>query len=185
MMRLHLMLIASLLLAHTLPAWAQKRAPGLWEQSITIKSGDGPAENPMAKVQEMLAKMPPKQRQAMEQQMAQSGSSLPTQGNAVRVCVTPEMAARSDMPQHEGNCTQDSVQRSGNTVRFKFTCTGARPSTGEGEMTFASDKAYTGKTTVNRSGGGKAERMEMQHTGKWLAADCGDVKPRISPSPRP
>ena len=27
-MRLHLMLLAGLLLAHTLPAWAQKRAPG-------------------------------------------------------------------------------------------------------------------------------------------------------------
>ena len=42
-MRLHLLLLAALLLALTLPAAAQKRAPGLWEQSITIKSGDGPA----------------------------------------------------------------------------------------------------------------------------------------------
>ena len=178
-MRLLLLLLAALLLAHTLPAAAQKRAPGLWEQSITIKSGDGPAENPMAKVQEMLAKMPPEQRKAMEQQMAQRGSSPPAKGNAVRVCVTPAMAANIDMPQHEGDCTQDSVQRSGNTVRFKFTCTGARPRTGEGEMIFTSDKAYTGKTIVN--GSGKAERLEMQHVGKWMAADCGDVKPRIRP----
>ena len=104
---------------------------------------------------------------------------LPAKGNAARVCVTPEMAERSDMPQHEGNCTPDSVQRSGNTVRFQFTCTGARPSTGEGEMTFAGDKAYTGKTIVNRSG--SAERTEVQHSGKWLSADFGDVKPRVRP----
>ena len=37
------------------------------------------------------------------------------------------MAARAELPsQTEGDCTMTVVSRSGNTVRFKYTCTGPR-----------------------------------------------------------
>ena len=49
-------------------------------------------------------------------------------------------------------------------------------------MTFISDKVYTGKSTVTMQANGKTQQMTMQMAGKWLAADCGDVKPRPVPA---
>ena len=53
---------------------------------------------------------------------------------------------------------------------------------GEGEMTFAGDKAYTGRSTMTSQVNGKPERMNMEMAGKWLAADCGNIKPRPKPA---
>jgi hypothetical protein len=57
------------------------------------------------------------------------------------------------------------------------TCGGQPPTSGEGEVTFSSPTAYTSKSIVNTSVEGKPERMTMDQSGKWLAADCGAVKP--------
>ena len=171
-------LLGALLVAG-LPALAQSTKPGLWE--ITSKMG-GSAEmdKAMAQMQQQMASMPPAQRKQMEDMMAKQGVSVGATGKAItaRVCITPEMASRDEMPQHDGNCKQTSKERSGNTVRFKFACTGKEATSGEGEYTFISDKQHKGRTVVNSTAKGKPERMEMEHSGKWIAADCGDLKPR-------
>ena len=101
---------------------------------------------------------------------------------SIKVCVTPEEAAKPlEARMNAGNCTQKDIQRSGNTVKFKYECT-KPPSTGEGEMTVISDKAYRGKTLVTSQRSGKTSQMTMEMEGKWLAAECGEVKPR---TPRP
>ena len=43
-----------------------------------------------------------------------------------------------DMPQHDGNCKQEMLERTGTTIRYRFSCTGERPTTGEGEYTMTS-----------------------------------------------
>ena len=104
-------------------------------------------------------------------------------GSSVKVCVTKEEAAKPpEARMNAGNCTQKDMQRSGNTMKFKYECT-QPPSTGEGEMSFVSDKAYTGKTSVTSQVAGRPQQMNMEMQGKWLASDCGDVKPR-TPSPK-
>lgn len=161
-------------------AQAQKLAPGLWEHAVTMKSEGGQAEAAMAQMQQQLAAMPPEQRKQFEAMMASRGMAAGGKPNAVRVCVSPAMAAREEMPQgEEGRCKRESLQRSGSTVRFKFVCEGDPPTRGEGEFTFAGSKAYSGKTVVDRVVKGKPERMEMQIEGRFVAADCGDVKPRF------
>lgn len=101
---------------------------------------------------------------------------------SIKVCVSKEEAAKPlEARMNAGNCTQRDIQRSGNTVKFKYECT-KPPSTGEGEMTVVSDKAYRGKTLVTSQRNGKTSQMTMEMEGKWLAAECGDVKPR---TPRP
>lgn len=164
----------------TTPALAQKFTPGLWENSMVIKSGGAEMDASMAKMKEEMAKMPPEQRKMMEEMMAKQGVSVGTSGKAVTVkaCITPEMAARDDMPQNDSNCKQTSKERSGNTVRVKFVCTGKEATSGESEYTMLSDKQHKGRTIVNSTVNGKPQRMEMEHTGKWLGADCGDLKPR-------
>jgi len=164
-------------------AVAQTQAPGLWEHSFTMTSDDGKMDKAMAEMQKQMAAMPPEQRKQMEAAMASRGVKMGAGGTSVKVCVTKEEAAKPpEARMSSGNCTQKDIQRSGNTMKFKFECT-QPPSTGEGEMSFVGDKAYTGKTTVTSQVAGKPQQMNMQMQGKWLASDCGDVKPR-TPSPK-
>lgn len=176
--------VVTLAATWALPAAAQKLAPGLWEHSVTMKTDSGRMEAGMARMQQQLAAMPPEKRKQVEAMMAGQGMGMAAPGAGkpmvVKVCLTPEQAARDEMPQTEGQCKQVSQERSGKNVRFKFACTGERPTTGEGEYTLDSDKAHHGRTVISTLAQGKPERMEMEHRARWLAADCGAVKPRPS-----
>ena len=173
---------AMALVITALPAAAQTQAPGLWEHAFSMKSAGGEMEKAMAEMKKQLDAMPPDQRQQMEQMMASRGVKMGAQGSSVKFCLTKEQAARPAEPRVNENCTQQVEQRSGNTVKFKFECTKPEPSSGEGEMTFQGDKAYSGKTNMTTQVKGKPQQMSMEMTGKWLAADCGDVKPRAMPA---
>ena len=162
-------------------ALAQKITPGLWENSVTMKGGSSEMDSAMARMKDEMARMTPEQRKMMEDMMARQGVSVGGAGGkaiTAKVCITPEMAAREEMPQHDSNCRQTSKERSGNTLRYKFACSGETAATGEGEVTFIGDKQHKGRTVVNANVKGKPERMEMEHSGKWLAADCGALAPK-------
>ena len=148
-----------------------------------MKSDDGAIENAMAEMQKQMAAMTPEQRKQMEAAMAGRGVKMgPTGGGSVKVCVTPEEAAKPpEMRSNAGQCTQKNMQRSGNTIKFKYECT-QPPSAGEGEMTFVSDKAYSGKTVMSSLDANKPRQTTLEMQGKWLSADCGDVKPRPTPA---
>jgi hypothetical protein len=184
-MKLPTLAACAVLLLATLPAQAQKLAPGLWEHSMTMKSSDPRMAEGMARMQQQMAAMPPEKRKQMEAMMAaqglQMGAGTGAGGPAItaKFCLTPEQAARDEMPPpSDGDCKQTQVQRSGNTLRMNFTCSGKRQITGEGEYTLESAKAHRGRTVINAQEGGKSTRMEMEHSGRWLSADCGAVKPR-------
>ena len=165
-------------------ASAQTQAPGLWEHSFTIKSQNGEMEKAMADMHKQLASMPPEQRKAMEQMMAGRGAGVGPKGNTFKACVSKEEAARQTGPQlAEGNCTQQIVQRNAATMKVKWECTGREPSSGEGEVTFKSDKAYTGRSVVTSTVQGKPEKMTIEQAGQWVAADCGAIKPRAPARP--
>jgi hypothetical protein len=158
-------------------AQAQKMRPGLWEHSFTMKSQSGQMEKAMSEMQQQLASMPPDQRKMMEQMMAQQGRGMGAKGSSIQMCITKEQAERDEVPQQEGGCSQQVMQRTANTIKVKFSCTGNPPTSGESEVTFASPTAYTGKSVVNTTVEGKPERMTMDQSGKWLSADCGSIKP--------
>lgn len=163
------------------PAWAQSTKPGLWE--ITNKMG-GSAEmdKAMAQMQQQMASMPPAQRQQMQDMLAKQGMSMSMGAGAgggisVKVCITKEMAERNEMPQpQQGDCKSTASPRVGNTQKISFSCT-QPPSSGEGQITFTSNEAYTMKMVTTTSVKGKPEKMTLDGSGKWLSADCGAVKP--------
>ena len=163
------------------PAAAQTMKPGLWE--ITNKmggSGDADAKMPaaQAQMQQQMASMPPEQRKMMQDMMAKQGVNMAPGaggGMATRICVTREMAARNQPPaQGRGDCKQEQLQKSGNTTKFKFTCTNP-PSSGEGTVTLHNPESYSMHMKVQ--GGGQQGQMTMDAQGKWLSNDCGSVKP--------
>jgi hypothetical protein len=183
MLKPHRLLPVLLLLASA-SAFAQTIAPGLW--SMQNKMGGNPEmEKAMADMQKQLAAMPAAQRKQMEAMMGQSGLGVaPGGGFSMKVCITPEMAARSELPsQTEGSCTHTITSRSASSMKMSFVCT-QPPSSGEGTYVFSGDKAYSMKMVVNSTEGGKPQRMTMEGQGKWLSADCGAVKPIAVPSPK-
>lgn len=151
---------------------------GLWEHSFTMKSQSGEMEKTMSEMQQQLAGMPPEQRKMMEQMMASQGMSLGPNNQTVRICISKEKAAQGLVPQQDGNCSQEVIERRGNTVKMKFTCAGNPPSSGEGEITFSSPTAYTGKSIINTTVQGKPERMTVEQRGKWISYDCGNIRAR-------
>lgn len=162
-------------------AMAQTTRPGLWE--VTQKIGGNPQmDAAMAQMQQQMASMSPEQRKAMQDMMARQGMGMPSMGAggavAVRMCITPEMAARQDVPAAptEGDCTSKVLSRSGNTTRVSFACQ-KPPSSGEGTITFAGDSAYTTTMVVKAMHEGKVQNITMTGDAKWVAASCGNVKP--------
>jgi hypothetical protein len=159
----------------SMAASAQTLKPGLWETTHQMSSSSGEME----KAQAEMANMPPEHRKMMEKMMAEHGMKKGPGGPggmSVRTCMTKEMVERNDVPAQQGDCKTTSQQRSGNTIKMAFTCTNP-PSSGEGQYTIVSPEAYTMKMVVKSAPQGKPETMNMALSGKWLAADCGSVKP--------
>lgn len=179
-MRSHL-LAGALALAACLPAAAQSLKPGLWE--VTNKMDNPQVDQAMAQMRQQLAAMPPEQRKQMEEMMARQGVRLATPaaggGMAAQVCMTREMVERNDVPMQEG-CKLTSQQRSGNTTKMAFTCA-SPPSSGEGQFTVAGPESYRSRMTVKSLVQGKTETMTVEGSGKWLQADCGNIKPMQVP----
>lgn len=161
-------------------AHAQSIKPGLWE--MNQKMGGSPQmDQAMAQMQQQMAGMPPAQRKQMEEMLARQGMSMPTAGAgggmAMKVCITPEMAAKQDMPmQSDGDCTSTVTSRSATALKMNFTCK-KPPSSGEGTYTFSGDTAYTMKMVMNTTHQGKAQTTTIDGQGRWLSANCGAVKP--------
>jgi len=162
-----------------LGAQAQTMKPGLWEMQTRMQSSSGEIEKAMAQMQQQMAAMTPEQRKMMQDMMGKHGVGMGAGGPggmSVKICMTKEMVERNEIPVQEGDCRSTQSPRSGNTMKFSFSCT-KPPSSGEGEVTFVSPQAYTTKVTVNTTATGKAERMTMDGQGKWLGAECGAIKP--------
>ncbi|HYF20691.1 MAG TPA: DUF3617 domain-containing protein [Ramlibacter sp.] len=156
----------------------QQLKPGLWEMQHKA-GGDSKLGEAMEQMRKEMANMPPEQRKQMEAMMSRSGVQVqqgPGGGMSARVCLTKEMAERNEVPASQGDCKITRQQRSGNTLTMAFTCTNP-PSSGESQVTFHSPESYAMKTTATTTVEGKAERMTMEGSGKWLSADCGSVKP--------
>ena len=177
-------LLAAAALAFAAGAAAQTTKPGLWEITNKMQSSSGETEKAMANMEKQLAGMSPEQRKQMQDMMAKQGMSMaPGRGGgmSMKMCITKEMAERNEMPQQQqGDCKTTRSPRSGNTMKFSYVCA-QPPSSGEGEMTFNGDTAYTMKMNTTTTVKGKPEKMTMDASGKWLAADCGAIKPMTPP----
>jgi hypothetical protein len=165
------------------PVMAQTLKPGLWEINNKMQTGSGQLEKAMADMQKQMAGMSPDQRKMMQDMMAKQGMSMAPGaggGMAVKVCMTKESIERNELPSQQGDCKTTTTPRMGNTMKMSFVCT-QPPSSGEGQVTFVSPEAYTMKMAMKTSVQGKPETMTMDGGGKWLSADCGNIKPLAAP----
>jgi hypothetical protein len=166
-------------------AFAQSQMkPGLWEITHKTQTASGQMEQQMAQMQQQMANMPPEQRKMVEEMMAKRGMKMGAGGPGgmqMKICMTKEMVERREMPTNRGECKTTRQQVSGNTMKVSFTCVNPA-SSGEGQFTFNSPESYNMKMVVNTTMQGKPETMNMEGSGKWLGADCGDIKPIRPPA---
>jgi hypothetical protein len=175
--------LTTLLIALSGAAMAQSSTkPGLWEMTSKMSSPTNPQlAQQMEQAQKAMASMPPAQRKQMEEMMAKQGvnMSMGAGGATVlKLCITPEMAARPPVEQRQG-CTYKFSQ-SGKTHDFSFQCANP-PGDGQGQVVFVDADNYSGKMRLNTVQNGKKETMEMQTSGKFLGANCGAIKPIALP----
>lgn len=173
--------IVSSALFVAVPCSAQNIKPGLWEVNNKMQSSNSQLDQAMSMMHEHLANLTPEQRKQMEGMMSRNGMQMPTLGAggamAIKMCITPEMAASNKMPMQEvGNCTQKRSPVVGKTMKVSFSC--SKPEArGDGQVTFNTDTDYTMKMQVTTSATGQPETVNMNASGRWMGADCGALKP--------
>jgi hypothetical protein len=182
-MRLEVVMLAGLgVLAGQ--AWGQAAMkPGLWEvktikQVMDGKDMMGEMAKAQAEMQQMMARMSPQERKQMEAMMGgQMGMSM-AKPNVIRLCVSPEMAARDESTiAADPDCKPSKVTRSGNKTTFEIDCTShGQKMNGKGESVVAGDSIST-KMDMTTSDARGRHTMQSESQMKFVGADCGGLKP--------
>lgn len=155
--------------------------PGLWNIQMKMKS-DGKETDPQAKLNEAMAKLPADQRKMMAEMMKKQGIAAGTSGKGFDVCYTKEMLddASSLSRDPEGKCETSITSQSNEKILMDFKCKDGV--TGKGEWKLDGKDKYKGHVAMTQKDG---KQTELDQEGKFLKADCGDVKPLKLPKSAP
>jgi hypothetical protein len=147
---------------------AENIKPGLWE--MTVKSD----------AMKSMPKIPPEQMEKMKQM----GIHVPSMENGsmtTQVCISKAMAERDrppEMDRKESGCQSKNFQRSGSDYSGDIVCDGPDLK-GQGKVAGHFDGSEKFTSTYDFKGAVRGKPVSQHHesSGKWLSADCGDVKP--------
>lgn len=167
------------------PAAAQAPAidvkTGLWEVSSTQSSAGMPEMPAVPQLPpEVLAAMPPSQRERIEAAMkaarGQSGGTRVT-----KFCLTREALQRGPDfgAETRPSCKRTIRTRSRTAWEMQETCTerGGRQ-TIHVRYQAPSPDTMQGTVEIAMNDGGRQMTMRQDMRGRWLGANCGDVKPK-------
>ncbi len=142
--------------------------PGQWEMSTTTAMS-GAMMPP-----ELLARMPPEQRERLEATLKQHAVGAGAHPNTTKTCVTKEDLQRgsvhADKDQDPKNCQNRVVQQTATHMATHFHCTGERARDGEMKMEAVSPEQLKGAIQVTTPHG----KVNLTLTGRWLGATCAE-----------
>ena len=144
--------------------------PGLWQVQMEREVNG----QKMPDMSERLKNMPPEKRAQFEAMMRQHGVGMG--GAANQVCYTAEMLEHSPWADMQMDCKPTFSSRTSSSWKWHTSC----PKLGieaDGEAIFINSENYTVKSTSVSKMGDKVRNSTANMTGKWVSADCGDVKP--------
>ena len=147
--------------------------PGLWEVThVPQVSGQMPIP------EDQLAKMTPEQRARVEAAI-QASMSNAQKPRVSRECMTPEKIARGfDLGKHDdASCTRKVITSSSTELKLHDEC--SKPngkSVTDVHFQVSGGVKMTGTVNVVMSSGTQSMTINNTLTGKWLGADCGNVK---------
>ncbi len=175
----------AILLMSCAVAWAQdaRLKPGLWEVKVLRQVVDGrDMSGQMAAAQDRarqaMANLSPEQRKQMEAMMGRRGMPADAGHGAMRICVSPAMAASDrTVADPQGNCAPAKIDRSGNTVNFQFNCTrNGGTSVGKGTSTFHGDTVESSMEATTTDAKGQHTMLNESRM-TYLGSDCQGIKP--------
>lgn len=171
-LKLSLSLLAATCFFPTAYAAASMKA-GLWE--MTMQS-------------DAMPNMPQISPEQLEQ-MKKMGIKMPMMNNGAmihQVCISKEMAERNQPPmtqKEQSGCTPQNMNQNGNAYSMDLICD-SPDLKGRGSV----KGSYNGSNSLHSSyefkgmSHGTPVTQHMETTGKWLASDCGNIKPMPNPS---
>jgi hypothetical protein len=158
--------------------------PGLWE--VKSSALDASGHEIAAPEQAALSKLTPEARARMAEAMKARGVAMPDASGAIKACFTKETFASGQWQQmaSEAGCTTNYSVASGSNWKWHSSCPPPRQSESDGEVVFTNAESYRVKMTMTMTYAGKTNTSTRIIQAKWLAADCGDIKPFTPPAPR-
>jgi uncharacterized protein DUF3617 len=164
--------VGSILLAHAAGPSLDVKT-GLWEiTSIGATTGAPPIPP------EALAQMTPEQRAKMESAM-RAAIARNNQSHVSKSCITQRQLEKAPdfAEQHDKSCKQTVVTRTAAVVETRVECSGPQKRSGTFRFQALSRETIRGEVSMVLSGGDKTMTSKFTLDGKWLGADCGNVKP--------
>jgi hypothetical protein len=162
-------------LALTAPAAAAGLAvrPGLWE----VTAGDAVsallAQLPHA-LADKLAHISPEKQAALQRRLSAAGIG----GGTARICVTPAMLHRALAPMTRDGCTATPGTASPTEMTVTLACTGVHRAQGSAHLQAATPTTVTGVAEGQLTlSDGTAVPLRRSFQARWIAADCGGVRP--------
>lgn len=144
--------------------------PGLWQVQIDRET-DGQKAPDMA---ERMKNMPPERRAQMEAMLKKRGMSAA--GNVMKVCQTREMMDSNHFVNPVPNCKITYTTRTDKAWKSHTSCPQMHLES-DVDIVFLNPENYIVKTVSAVQSDGQTRTSHMTNTGKWLSADCGDIKP--------
>ena len=161
-------------------AAAQTAAPmkaGLWQIHVEREENGQKLPDASQRMKDHMKDMTPERRKQFEEMMKQRGVDL-SGGNEIKLCYSQKMVERRAWAD-QGTCKTDYSSRTANFWKWHSSC--AQMSyEGDGEATFPDSENFTVKSSGVSTVGGKSRASSSTRTGKWLGADCGELKPMDS-----
>ena len=160
-----LSMFSMLLVTANVSAAGRMRA-GLWE--MTMKT-DAMKDMPKMSAEEM-------------EQIRKMGVNIPQMGAGgmvSKVCISKEMAERDQPPmgENESGCKMTNYKRQGNSYTMDMVCDNAQmKGTGVVKGTFAGNESFNSTFDFRGTAMGQPANQHVENGGKWLSADCGNVK---------
>jgi hypothetical protein len=145
--------------------------PGLWQ--IHIENEINGQKTP--DMSERMKNMSPETRKKVEAAMKQQGVDAGDNGGR-KACYSREMIERGRWAEQQLGCKTDYSNHSATSWKWHSSCPQIGYE-GDGEAIFSSSENYVVTSSGVMTSGGKARTTRSTITAKWLAADCGDLKP--------
>jgi hypothetical protein len=150
---------------------------GLWEIQVEREENGQKMPDASERMKEHMKSMTPERRKQFEEMMKQRGVD-PNAGGAMKLCYSQKMVERGAWSD-QGSCKTEYSNRSASAWKWHSICPELGYQ-GEGEASFPDPENFVVKSSGVLTVGGKAHASSSVRTGKWLSANCGDVKPMDS-----
>jgi hypothetical protein len=173
-------LIASAVVCLSLAAPAQtvpRIKAGLWQIQLEHEANGQKMPDASERMKEHMKNMTPERRKQFEEMMRQRGVD-PSAGGTVKLCYSQKMVERGAWSD-QGGCKTEYSNRSPSAWKWHSICSQVGYE-GDGEASFPDPENFIVKSSGVLTVGGKTRASSSVRTGKWLSADCGNVRPMDS-----